>query len=341
MMEFKHREAVYHQRCMEIMRESRDLASLAAAASRALNHPEVAGDATLTAMVRAYVSECEARLRVQGGGETVSPVAKSQLLRPFEQPANPTLVTREQAAAAYNRLRLRLEEHLSHYDENAAAEVMVSLWDLYERYPRWVERASVERCQEQVRRLTERRDQFRSQLETLITEARKAAQRGDEKTAGWFVRRLSAIQMLLPTILPRERFNEIAAEVRRYTRRHDQRETLSRLMERERAVAEEVKRIGAIVNRCQRISARAAEEPGLQEEAEQEWRRVVEELRAHHNDWLAELMLEIDTMIDDLHDPDGRIHAQADRFLKSVRQALAQLHAHVRAIQKERTEPRK
>lgn len=334
MMESKHRDAVYHQRCVEIMREARDLAALAQAASKALNHPEVVADTTLTAMVRAFIAEYEARLRIESDDGREG--ASSQLVRPFAPPKEAAPITRDQVVCAYNRLRLRLEEHLAHYNERGAGDILVSLWDLYERYPQWVDRASVERCQEQVRRLTRCRDEFRSQLDRLVQQARQAAQSGDEKSAAWLMRRLSAIHSLLPEVLPRERFEALAEEIRRCCQQHDQREAIAALMERERAVADEIKRIGALVHRCHKLAARAAQEPQLAAAAQAELRAAITELKAHDSEWLADLMLELDALMADLHDPQGRVHAQVDRFLEQVRQALVKLREQVQAVQAER-----
>lgn len=340
MMESKHRDTIYHQRCMEISREARDMASLTAAASQALNHPDVASDTVLTAMIRAFIAECEARLRIEDAGPREPTHAESQLLRPFATPSAAAPATKDQVVGALSRLRLRLEEHLAHYNESGASEVMVGLWDLYERYPRWIDRSIIERCQAQVRRLASCRDEFRAHLDDLVSQARQAAQDGEEKTASWLARRLAAIHTLLPEVLPTARLEQVTQEIRRSCTRHDQREAIGELMARERAVADEIKRIGAMVHRSQKLGSQAESDPALALEARTELQRAIAELRTHNNEWLADLMLELDTLMDDLTDSDGRIHAQIDRFLKNVRGALIQLHEQVKAIQKERAAAR-
>src|SRR5688572_16175533 len=61
--ECRHRETVYQQLCADILREARDLASLALATSRALAHPDVRNDGMLAGMVRSFVAVREAEVR--------------------------------------------------------------------------------------------------------------------------------------------------------------------------------------------------------------------------------------------------------------------------------------
>ncbi len=332
MLESKHRETIYHQLCMEIMRAARDLPSLSAAASRALNRPEVVSDPTLSAMVRSFVTQSEARLRVDEG-DASERTSDSHAASPFT-PAPSDVAAGERARSLYNRLRLRLEEHLAQYNETGAADVLVSLWDLHERHPAHVARATVERCQEQVRRLGERREAFRTHLGELLTRVRDAVAAGDERTAGWLIRRLDAIHTLLPQVLSAEQLEQVRQQALRDGRKQESREALAQLRDREKSVAAEIQRLGAMVHRCRRLCEARAEHPEISETARTELNGAIRALREHGREWLATLMLELDALLDDLRDADGKAHAQVDRFVQSVRQALVSLREQVRELQR-------
>lgn len=71
--DFKHRDASYQALCAQILRETTDLHTLAAAATRALSHPDVCQDPLLAGMVRSFIAEQEAALRVKVAVERVAP----------------------------------------------------------------------------------------------------------------------------------------------------------------------------------------------------------------------------------------------------------------------------
>ena len=61
-------------------------------------------------------------------------------------------------------------------------------------------------------------------------------------------------------------------------------------------------------------------------------------MRSHDSEWLAGLILELDTFLDEIHDESGRAETQVDRFLSSVRRAHNGLRREMQHIAAERTE---
>lgn len=329
----KRREALYQQRCAEIMREMRDLESLSFAAARALGHPEVHADPVLFAMLRAFIAEREAELRARAHlptAEEPQPPAEA------EKPAEFKLPLRERVQAILARLRLELEGHLTHYNEAGAREVVARIADLRHRYPGHVEQATVERCEAQVERLVEQRDTFRRQLATLAEHAVDAARQGDAKTATWISRRLSAVHALLPAVLPRELHDELRGRITEAQEKHERHEAARRLVTREQTVGAEIKRLGAIIHRYHRLLEKKPTDEALLRSAEREYQRAVAQARGYDDEWLADLMIELDCLLDDLHGPRERAEAQVDRFVQNVQLALRQMRKEIELIQRER-----
>lgn len=332
----KRREAVYQQRCAEIMREIRDLESLSYAAARALGHPEVHADPVLHGMLRSFIAEREAEVRARAHlpstaeEEEVAPDSRA------EKPSAFKLPLRERVQTALSKLRLELEGHLTNYNEAGAAEALMRIRDLRRRYPGHVGPEVVERCQEQLKRLTEKRDMFRKQLTELVQQAALAVQRGDQKTAAWVLRRLSAIHTLLPAVLPEDRLQALRERIVRSGEKQERHEAARQLVARERVVGAEIKRLGAIIHRYHKLSQKGSANDAVVRQAEEEYRHAVDEVRSHGDEWLADLMIELDCLLDDLHGPRDRAEAQVDTFVNNVRTALDQMRQEIEAIQEER-----
>jgi hypothetical protein len=332
----KRREAIFQQRCSEIMRETRNLESLAQAAARALGHPEVHADPVLHAMLRAFISEREAeiRSRAQVAGAAEDEEAQDHAAAPkipeFRLPL------RERVQGTLTKLRLELESHLTNYNEPGARETLGRIRDLRKRYPGHVEVEVVERCEQQLGRLIEKRDMFRRQLRELVGQAAEAVEHGDQKTAAWVLRRLSAIHKLLPAILPEEQLEELRRTILQSEQRVERHEAARNLVAREQAVGAEIKRLGAIIHRYHKLSQKDTVDPAVMSQAEQEYRQAVQQARGHNDEWLADLMIELDCLLEDLHGPRDRAEAQVDKFVNNVRLALQNMQKEIEQIQRER-----
>lgn len=332
----KRREAVYQQRCAEIMREMRDLESLSYAAARALGHPEVHADPVLFGMLRSFIAEREAEIRArsplpgaeEGEGAPAGPAV--------EQATEFKVPLRERVRTALSKLQVELEGHLANYNEAGAGEVLSRIQDLRHRYPGHVEVAVVRRCEEQVKRLAEKRDMFRRQLTELVQQATVAIERGDQKTAAWVLRRLAAIHTLLPAVLPEDRFKALRETILRSGEKQERHEAARQLVAREQAVGAEIKRLGAIIHRYHKLSQKTSGDDDVSRRAEEEYRRAVAEVRSHNDEWLADLMIELDCLLEDLHGPRDRAESQVDKFVNNVRTALQQMRQEIETIQKER-----
>ena len=330
----KRREAVFQQRCAEILREVRDLESLTYAAARALGHPEVNADPVLAGMLRAFIAEREAELRARAPIETQdnrhTHVSRSE----YQEVQLPL---RERVQRTLAKLRLELERHIGGYNEAGAAEVLIRIRDLRKRFPAQVETETVEECEQLVRRLTEKRDDFRQHLDELGQRAVEAVEMGDPKTATWVLRRFSAIHTLLPAVLPDDKLSEYHKQVRQSEQRQERHEAARNLVTRERVVGDEIKHLGAVIHHYHEMVQAKNVDPTTFAEAEAEYQRALSTIRQYDDEWLADLMIELDGLLEDLHGPRERAEEQVDRFVNNVRQAMQRMRAEIRQIQQSRT----
>ena len=330
----KRREAVYQQRCAEIMREVRDLESLTYAAARALGHPEVNADPVLAGMLRAFIAEREAEIRARAPietGEDKRPRAARSEFQEFQLPL------RERVQRTLNRLRQELDRHIAQYNETGAGEVLVRLRDLRKRFPGQVELETVEKCEAQVGALIAKRDDFRQHLDLLVQHAQTALEEGDPKTTTWVLRRLSAIHALLPAVLPDEKLEEYRRALLECEQRQERHEAARKLVTRERAVGDEIKKLTAIVHRYHDLLLLKDADAATAQQTEEEYREAMSRIQECDDEWLADLMIELDGLLEDLQGPRERAEAQVDKFVSNVRQALRHMRGEIRKIEQGRT----
>lgn len=323
----KNREAIFEQRCAEILRESRDLESLQMAAARALAHPAVLADSSLGSMLRAFIAQREAELRERL--RAAQPSDKSKLQHAFECDDTDPEQVRQRVTKAVTRLRMRLESALAHYSLATARRTVCELKALLKAHPKIVKPGEVYHCESQVTRLEDRLTEFRRHLGELTDAGLEAARAGDLEKANWIDRRLAAISAMLPEVLPEGRQRELHEQIVKALDQFESQQAARRILDQERCVANEIKSLGGIVQRFRKLERTAAPGDPLLEEARGEYERAVREIQTRDEEWLADLMIRLDALLEDLRQRDESADAQVERFVARVRQALAQLRAAV------------
>lgn len=334
----KHRNIVYQQLCAEIMRTAVDPASLQAVANRALNHPDAAADALLASMLRSFIAEREAALRAARptpGQEQREHEEESKLKHAFEAPGGARFPTRAEVLGALARVLGEFDVAVAQFDEGRAERALGRLRELRRRYPVHIPAGELQRCEEQHDRFLKRAATYRRQIQELAGQAAAAAARGDEKTATWIIRRLNAIHSLLPTLLPSERVEQLQAQIARSGQRAAVRETAEQLHERQREVVTEIKNLAGVIHRFHQVARGTPRDSPVYRRAEADYRAAVERIRALDTEWLAGLILQLETLIEDLDDPGGQMQSKLDEFIIKVRTALNRLRLEIRAIQAE------
>ncbi len=326
--EAKRHDAAFQRWCAEILREVRDRQSLAWVSARALSDPDIRGDAEIESRLRGFIAEREAELRL---AETVYGSPEAPPLPTFTK-APPT-PSQAQVRVAFERLRHAFDDDVAHFDEPRAREQLGELDAMQKRYANWLDPAGVERCREALARMVRRRDALRADIDELARRACHAARRGDNEAAASDLRKLSSVHAAQPRLLTDARFAEIREQIARSGAEHEHRLAARRLIERERAVAAEVRRLADVVHRFHLLARREPHDSDAYLRAEREYHAAVATVRSHDKEWLAELILELDAFLDELHDE--KASKQVDRFLASVRLAHRRLIDEIRQIHRE------
>lgn len=331
----RRRQDVYQQLTAEIMREAVDSASLQAVARRALNHPEVVADAQLMSMLRGFIAEREAALVRLPAAEAEHRAQRqaSKLQHAFDVPAARAFPTRAEVLARFARRLSDFEAALTHFDEHSAQQALTALRELRARFPAHITAESLQRCEEQHDRFLRRIATYRRQLRELADQGAAAAQAGDAKTAAWILRRFDAIRTLVPGLVPEVMLAELRARITNSEEQSETRELRRELLRRERAVADEIKQLATAIRHYEQVVRQAPADSAELHRAEAAYRAAVERIRALDSDWLAGLILQLETLLDDLRDPTGEVHNQLEQFIVRVRAALNRLRVEVRSIQ--------
>jgi DNA repair exonuclease SbcCD ATPase subunit len=293
----------------------------------------VTSDPVLAGMLHSFIAQREATLRASltPAEKEAQKAQRSKLERAFDGPAWRGFPTREELLLSFARLQRDFDAYLAQFEELRAQHVLDRMRELRHRFPVHIPAADLQRCEEQYDRLLKRAGQYRRQIQELATQGAAAARDGDEMTAAWVGRRLQAINTLLPNLLPPQELEKLQATISQSTTAREALEVQRDLLERQREVAFKIKNLAGIIHRFHELAGKLPPEHEAYRRAELNYRRAVEEIRGMDTEWLSGLVLQLETLLDDLEDPTGQIQNQLDRFIGSVRTALNRLCLEIRA----------
>jgi len=348
----KQRETALQQWRSLIMREGRDLDSLERISARALQDRDIRADAQLQSMLQAELERRRAELqreqqsvesanrqsrpavrRSDYVGRRTTPTAAPEP-RPEVQPVPPPSIPPppDPVQAAFDGLAQTLSGWLARGDEDEARAVYEQMRALQEESRGVIPAAALQPYEQKVAKLRTRLGQFRVQIATLAQQAITASRNGDEQAAATLMRRLSAIHLTYPHLLDEARLDEIRTDIVHANEEHDDGLTARQLVERERAVAAEIRKIAAAVHEFHRV---VCEVPDSSEEfrsAEAAYLRTLQEVRAHDPEWLAGFVLELADLLAESRIPSRAVGKQIDRFLESVRLSMKRIRAEMGRI---------
>jgi hypothetical protein len=181
---------------------------------------------------------------------------------------------------------------------------------------------------------------MQKQIDTFAHAAVEAADQGDDRRVQWMLKRLSAIHELFPLLLTDAHLKDLCNEVRRHGTAHDRDETRQELIERQREVAAQLNPLVRYVQIYYAALQATPRDAAAVAAAHPPFVEAAQALKRFDADWLAELTLEMDTFLNDIDDPAGKVAAQVNRFLASVGNTLAHLRHMVRDAQAQQRGPR-
>ncbi len=335
--EKKNREAVYQHLAAEILREGSDVASLSRVAARAFCHPDVCQDAGLAAQLRAIVAGREAELvRQQRDRER----DRDQASQPNPDAPGPgTGVSVKGSLRGRGMVRrtiLEFEDHVAHFDEAGADRARRELERLCRLYPEQVPRKLVDRVYAAFDAFRQRCSTWTRQIDELARRGVAAAESGDHRVSAWIIRRLHAIHALRGELLSSEHLDELVQAISTASQSFEAREAATELIDREREVANDVKKLAAGIRRFHAIVRRHPTDDAVFRHAEAEYRELVRAARHYDQGWLTGLFMELEDMVGELQDSTGQAERQINRFIESVRRALLAIRREIEEIHTER-----
>ena len=186
---------------------------------------------------------------------------------------------------------------------------------LHGRRSEIVSAADLERYEQRIEKLRARLEEFRSQIGTMARDALAAARRGDAEAAAKLLRRLSAIRVAQPRLLDEPGLEKIHQDIIGANEGHEDRLRTRSLIERERAVDD-----------FHRIVCTVPETSAEFRRGEKVYLQVLDEVRLHEEDWLAEFVLELADVLAEWSVPPPGAEQQIDRFLEKVRVGIERIH---------------
>ncbi|TWT45385.1 hypothetical protein RAS1_18080 [Phycisphaerae bacterium RAS1] len=334
--EGKHREAVYQQLCAQITREAIDLPSLTRCAAMALAHPEASRDPALAGMIRNFVAERENAIRFQDmemkGGKQPGSKLRMAFGGPMPAPAEPT---KAQLMTTLHKLEHDFDLRSLRFDYAGAMEIAARVQELRRRFPVHIDEATANAFADKIDELRTRCERWQQQITELGKQAASAAAGGEQEKATWILRRLHAIQVLHPALLPDSQIEAIRKTAATASATREQHEAVGAVLQREKQIADEINQLADVIIQFHRLEREHPRESPLVEAALARYKAAVRRVYAFDTEWLASLMVEMESLLDELHGDDRRAHGQVTRFIANVRSALLRLRQEIREIKAE------
>lgn len=333
----RRREVAFAHWQAQITRGGMDARTLQIELHRALADSEVQNDPTLAGMIRAFGIQRanELALNKLKKGVATSAHTPSRAVQ-SENVATSHTVQADDVRNAAKRLIRQFDEYAAHLYEVESRATFDRLRELHDQYPQWVSNDSFEHCQTTLNGIAARRAKYQSQLDELAEQAIASAKAGDHDSASSCLRRLSNIHTAHPQFLPEDRLNEIREEMSKASSSHHHHLALETLIAREKALAAEIKELGASVRRFHQIARATAHDSPEYREAERAYRSALRDFRTHDREWLAGVILELVDILGEWSHPPPRVEEQLDRFVADIRSALAHIRQEISEIEADR-----
>lgn len=335
----KRREIAYQRWQTEILREASRPDSLERVAARAMADPDVRLDGELAGMLREVVEGCKAELRRVLSAAAPAPTYTAKVTTIPAAPAALTPMAHDQLCKELAQWDQEFNDHCVHLHVHDAHVVYARLRNICEHYPTVLSADALAEYTAALRRLNDRRKCFEQHINERIRRTEEAAAKGNEAAASASLRHLAAIHASHPQLLPDARFEQVRSRLINASTHREHQEAARRLVDRERAVAAEIKALAAHVHRFHLTARRIPHNAEEYAQAEAEYHKAVGELDVHDTEWLAGLVLEMTDLLAEWGEPPESARQQVNRFIDSVNRALDQIRGEVQDIDSENGGP--
>lgn len=312
-----------------IGREASDLDSLEKIGKRAMADSDVRDDFALQGMIKASLQRRLADLQ-QAPQARLSSTTDSQP-RPTWRTELPKPV-RE----SFHELAQALDESLERREGNATQAIFGKMQALQKANSEVIPLAALEDYQQRVERLRLRVDQLAEEVEQWVQRAVVAARTGSEQELARSMRRLTAIHAAHPLLLDEPGLEDVRsriADAADERRRHDR--TTQKLLERERAITGEIKKLAVAVRAFHQVARSVPASSEDFQKAEATYLQVVQTVKTFDTEWFSGVVLDLADLLAEWTVPPLDAEGQIDRFLDSISAGLDKIRVEMRQISSE------
>ncbi len=322
----KHREAVYNRLRNELLREGSNPASFTRVKAKVMADREVQKDAVLKTMLNAFVAEREAVLKAAHPAKGQKPHLSNFAARPRRDAISNPESVRNEARYHAGLFVQQFDEHMLHFHDAEAQFVLEKLRLLAEDHPDIVTPAQLTELASTLERMKSRRDHFHQHVDEVAERAVASAKYGDHDGAARALRRLTSIHLLHPQLLPNAQFDAVRDRIIHAREEHEHQAAARKLVQREREIAADLRGLAGRVQRFHAVAQSAPHDSIEYRKAEADYRKALEEIKGHDNEWVAGVVLDLIGLLNELSDPPPeKADQQVDRFITSVRKELKRL----------------
>jgi len=333
-MSSKQQEVTLQRWRGEIGREARDLASLDQTLRRALADSHVRDDPTIQSMIRAEAQR--RRSEIEEKERSAQAAMRSREQSPRAEPATPAplpVVSPQEVLESFDRLVQSLCTSLEQRNEAETQKVFKQMRALHAESPDVIPAATMATYERRLQELRAHIKQLTEEIATLSEQAVSAAREGQRATLKQSMARLTAIHAAHPRLLDESGLDSIRHNTARAgEERHQHQQTTKTLLERERVLTVEIKKLAVVVRDFHKVACSSPPTSAAFREAEAAYLRAVQTVHAFDSEWFTGVVLEMADLLAEWAVPPPGAAGQIERFLDSIEAGLKRIRAEMREI---------
>jgi len=233
----------------------------------------------------------------------------------------------------FNRLALAICESLERCNESETQATFKRMQAIQQKNPTVIPDAVLVEYTQRIEKLRAHLKHLEDQIAPLTQRAVAASKNGNEQDLARATLRLTAIHAAHPTLLGEAGLEEIRRTVLKAAdEKHEHQATARKLLERQRAITGEIKKLAAAVHDFHAVTCAV---PGTNEkirEAEAAYLRTIQEVKSYDSAWFTGVVLELADLLAEWAFPPLGAESQIDRFLDSINSGLKNMRTEMRQI---------
>ncbi len=334
-MNNRKRDVIHEHWRRVIQYEARDLDRLQMASARIAADRDVRADSSLDGLLQSDIQKRRHELEQVQQGDRL-PSASPALSA--DGPARPAACSQEMSPAeiheAFKAQTELVAASLEARDEAQTHKVIAHMRELQKCGPQVIPIAELAQYERRVSELRSHIKNLEAEIGGLKEQVILAARKGTPQDLARSMGRLAAIHAAHPRLLEEAEVEALRRHVARATDEgHQDRRVMRELLNRERSIAAEIKKLSASVREFHRVSCALPETSDIFQRAEGEYRRAIERVDACDGEWFSAIVLELADLLAEWTLPPVEAEGQIDRFLDGIGAGLKSIRAQIHEIE--------